>query len=250
MAIDSFSSFRAFRSHAVTGGLHTLLIGMLALGCAQANAQQNGKELKMSDSLGYVAARAGTPGLGFDLAYGIGNGLYVRGNINGFSYSTNVSQSDVDYKAKVKLQTAGILLDWHPFETGFRLTGGMYYNGNRIDLTGKPTVGKYNLNGRAYVATDIGSLDGSLRFRSSVPYVGLGYHQSNGDFSLIGDAGVMFMGSARAKLDVTCGPNLQANPLLCAQAQQDAAREADKARDMVDSWKYYPVLSVGMGYRF
>jgi hypothetical protein len=247
MAIHSLSTFR---SHALTGSLRTLLVGILAFGGTQAHAQQNGKGLRMSDSLGYVAVRAGTPGLGFDLAYRVSHGLYVRGNFNGFSYSKNVSESDVDYNAKLKLQTAGLLLDWHPFETGFRLTGGMYYNRNRIDLTGKPTGGSYNLNGTAYIATDIGSLDGSVRFKSSAPYVGLGYHQSYGDFSLIGDAGVMFMGSARAKLDVTCGPSLQANPLLCAQAQQDAAREADKARDTADAWKYYPVLSVGMGYRF
>jgi hypothetical protein len=162
-----------------------------------------------------------------------------------------MTESSVDYRANVRLQTTGLLIDWHPFGSGFRLSGGVYYNGNKFDLTGKPSAGTFNLNGVTYTSADIGSLEGNLKFRSTAPYLGMGYFKSFGGFSLMGDAGVMFSGTPKVRLDVTCGALLAgAIPATCAQAQQDAAREADRVRDSVDSLKYYPVLSIGVGYAF
>jgi hypothetical protein len=226
-----------------------VVLSALSLKCLPV-AAQSGEGLKSLPNV-YADVKLGTQGLGFDLAYQFAPGLYARGNLNGYSTSRDITESSVDYRANVRLQTTGLLIDWHPFDSGFRLSGGLYYNGNKFDLTGKPALGTFNLNGVTYSSADIGSLEGSLKFRSTAPYLGLGYFKSFSGFSLTGDAGVMFSGTPKVRLDVTCGALLAGSiPAICAQAQQDAAREAERARDSASSLRYYPVLSIGVGYAF
>ena len=104
------------------------------------------------------------------------------------------------------------------------------------------------LNGNAYTASEINGLDGMLDFRSTSPYLGLGYYKAMGALSLVGDAGVLLAGSPRVRLDANCAAGL--GNVRCAQARQDASVEADKLRDGIDNLKYYPVLSIGVGYQF
>ncbi len=61
------------------------------------------------------------------------------------------------------------------------------------------------------------------------------------------DIGVAFTGAADVRLNVTCD---MGNPALCAQLADDvAAEEAELQRD-ADDVKYWPVLSLGVSYKF
>jgi hypothetical protein len=48
-------------------------------------------------------------------------------------------------------------------------------------------------------------------------------------------------------LDVTCNAP---NATLCAQLATDAAAEQGELQDDADGYKYWPVLAIGVSYKF
>ncbi|HJW54208.1 MAG TPA: hypothetical protein VJ577_02955 [Burkholderiaceae bacterium] len=65
------------------------------------------------------------------------------------------------YDCKLKLQSFDALLHWFPGDNQFRLSGGIVYNGNKIDAVGKPNAsGSYTINGNTYSAANADVLFG------------------------------------------------------------------------------------------
>ena len=150
---------------------------------------------------------------------------------------------------KLKLQTVSLLGDWFPFANNFRISAGAVLNGNKFRLKGLPTGGNFTINGTTYPTSQVGSLDAAVDFNKAAPYFGIGYGRAmKSGLSLIFDAGVMFQGSPKSKVDVTCGP--LAPPAQCAQAQSDTQAEQSRLDESLHSFKYYPVISLGLAYTF
>jgi hypothetical protein len=148
---------------------------------------------------------------------------------------------------KLKLQTASLLGDWFPFANNFRISLGAMFNGNKFSLKGQPKGGTtYTINDVIYTAPEVGSLEAAVKFRKAAPYFGIGYGRPiNSGLSLIFDAGVIFQGSPRSKIDVSCGATAR-----CAQLQSDAKAEESQLDDSLHNFKYYPVISLGLAYTF
>ena len=197
-----------------------------------------------------IGLRAGTLGGGVELAHAFSETLGFRVAANGFTYKTSDTYESVDYDAKLKLATGQLLFDWFPFSSNFRLSAGAVYNGNKLTLDGKPSPGgTFTINGVTYSSSNVGSLNGKVDFRKAAPYIGLGYGRPVGKgLSLIADLGVLFQGSARSTLTVTCGAGTPA--LTCAQIQRDVAAEQAKLDDDMHKYQLYPVLSIGLAYTF
>ena len=157
-----------------------------------------------------IGLRAGTSGIGGDLGGEISSTLYWRVGASGLNYSTTFDDSDVTYDAKIKMANVNALLDWSPIGP-FRLTGGVIFNDNKYNLTGKPNAGTYTNN--------VGGAGVNFYF----------------------DLGVMFQGSPKATLNATCGAGLSA--AQCTQLQNDVAAEQARVQDKIKNWKYYPVLN-------
>jgi hypothetical protein len=191
----------------------------------------------------------GTTGLGLHLTAPLAAQLNARVGLNYASYSYDGNTSDVDYDFKLKLATVDALLDYHPFASGFRVSGGVVYNGNKIEANAKPKNGSYTLNGRAYPSALVGTLDGNVDFRKAAPYLGIGWGnavQATGwGFGM--DLGVTFQGSPKTSLT---NSGCTAPALVCAQLARDVAAENAKLADEVKDFKLYPVVRVGVSYRF
>lgn len=191
----------------------------------------------------------GTTGLGLHLTAPLAPQLNARVGLNYASYSYDGNTSDVDYDFKLKLATVDALLDYHPFASGFRVSGGVVYNGNKIEANAKPKNGSYTLNGRAYPSALVGKLDGNIDFRKAAPYLGIGWGnavQATGwGFGM--DLGVTFQGSPKTSLT---NSGCTAPALVCAQLASDVAAENAKLADEVKDFKLYPVVRVGVSYRF
>jgi hypothetical protein len=104
----------------------------------------------------------------------------------------------VEYDFKLKLATVDALLDYHPFGSSFRLSGGVIHNGNSIDVNARPNAnGSYTINGRNYSAASVGQMKGDVEFRKVAPYLGIGWGnavQTTGwGFGM--DLGVAFQGA-------------------------------------------------------
>lgn len=199
-----------------------------------------------------LSVTAGTTGLGAHVIVPLQKQLDARVGASILNYSYDGSTSSVDYDFKLKLKTIDALLDWYPWAGGFRVTSGVVYNGNKITANARPTAaGTYTLNGNTYTAANAGSLNGQIDFRNFAPYLGIGWGNAagadKGGFSFSSDIGVLFQGSPRTAL---ANNGCSAPAPVCAQLASDVAAENARLKDEVKDFKAYPVLRVGVSYRF
>src|SRR5213594_2411102 len=195
-----------------------------------------------------LGLRGGTLGGGVELSYALSQRAAVRLNADGYNFSQTSTHDNIDYDMKLKLQTVSLLGDWFPFASNFRVSAGAVLNGNKFTLTGQPTGGFYTINGTQYNTAQVGSLGATVDFNKAAPYFGIGYGRPiNSGLSLIFDAGVVFQGSPRSKIDATCGAAIQGTP-QCTQLQSDAQAEQSRLDESLHSFKYYPVITLGLAY--
>ena len=193
-----------------------------------------------------VAVKASTLGAGVELITRISPNINGRLGGNAFSYDYDGTESDIEYDLELDLRSVSAILDWHPFSGGFRLSGGLLLNKNEVNAVATPTV-SYDIGGTLYTATDVGTLSGKIDFNSLAPYAGIGWGNALGEdkrWGLAFDLGVVFQGSPDADLTAT-GP-LAANAAFLAEL----AKEEQQLQDEVDDYEYYPVVSIGVTYKF
>jgi hypothetical protein len=118
---------------------------------------------------GVVYGQLSTNGLGIGYAASVKDDWAMRGQFNSFkmAFSGDVGDFGANSKltADVNLQSIQLLADWYPTASGFRLSGGLVVNNNKVTLTG---TGK--------VAGKDATVNGELKMSDSLsPYLGLGY---------------------------------------------------------------------------
>ena len=198
-----------------------------------------------------LGVNAGTLGAGVEYSTSINEMFALRTGLNAFTYSDSLTESGIKYDADLELQTMSLILDYHPFENGFRLSAGAMYNGNQLKVVGKPEGGNIEINGIPYNSSQVGSVDGKVDFNTFAPYAGFGYSSSktkSSGFSFNTEIGALFQGSANAKLNAVCGSGI--SPADCAQIQLDVAAEEKQLNKELESFDIYPVVSIGLGYKF
>ncbi|GAA5786181.1 hypothetical protein [Chitiniphilus shinanonensis] len=192
-----------------------------------------------------------TLGVGGELTHRLTDQFNLRLNLNGLQLNRSDTLDNVDYDADIRLFTAGIIGDWIIPDTRFRLSAGVFYNGNKADLTSKANDGTYRINGVTYDADDIGNLTGRVDFNRFSPYLGIGWgNPVAGDDALTFtfDLGVLYQGAAKLRLDANCDPDLPA--AACQALQNDVEAERARAEDDIRDYRFWPVVKVGLNYRF
>jgi hypothetical protein len=193
-----------------------------------------------------VGARIGTLGVGFDLTSRVTDSLNIRASFHPIpSYTFSGSDDELDYDFKLKMNTLGGLLDFHPGGGGFRLSGGLIFNKNKLTATAVPTA-TFDVGNHTYSAAQVGSLVGNVDFKKTAPYAGIGFGNAVSDkkIGVVFDLGVLIQGSPRVSLAAS-GP-IASN----ATFQQDLAIEQGDLQDDIDPIKYYPMVSIGLTYKF
>jgi len=204
---------------------------LLSAGAAQADA-----------GLG-LGVKAGTLGLGAEITKSFTETLNGRVGFNSYKFTTSGKEGDVDYDIDMKWQSTALLLDWHPGGGSFRLTAGYMLNGNKLEMTAKPTS-QYTIGDNTYNLGDVGTLTGTVDMDNG-PYVGLGWgNASKKGFGFSFELGAIYQGSPKVKLNAT--GTLATDPTF----QADMAKEEKKAQDSLDSFKWYPQIALGLSYGF
>jgi hypothetical protein len=197
-----------------------------------------------------VYGTAGTVGFGGGIAATFNDHFGARLGYTAYDYSVDdIEESDLTLDGKLKLGGVQALLDWYPFAGGFRVTAGAVEGGS-LSARARPIGGTYTLNDVDYDAADIREATGSAKFDSISPYLGVGFGRAlsrDGRFALTADIGVVFTGSPDVRLSVTCAVN---DPAFCADLQNDVAAEQAELQNDADDFKYWPVLSLGVSYKF
>jgi len=183
-----------------------------------------------------IGIRAGTTGIGADVAWGIAPTLSARVGYSALKWGYDVDTSNARYEGDLKLSNLSGMLDFHPLGPSFRLTGGIILNDNKYQATGRPSAGP-------------GSFDASVEARRrAAPYIGVGWGNVAGaGINFYADLGVMFMGSPKATLTANCGGLSGAQ---CTALQSQAAAEQARLEDELKRFKAYPVLNIGLTIGF
>ena len=193
-----------------------------------------------------VTAKGGTTGLGGDVTVPlVSNWLNLRGGYNIGSLRPSITQAGIKYKADVDFESIPILLDFHPFHGSFRVTGGVFYNKNSMDLSSTVDASTVGLGLGAGTATLNANASWSKEW---APYLGIGWGNAADDntldlpiavgFSL--DIGAFYQGSPDVLLTDSSG--------LVPVA--DLALEQAQLEDDLSGFKFYPVITLGIHIRF
>lgn len=193
-----------------------------------------------------VNLKAGTSGIGVEGEYSLNEYLGARLGANYFKYSYDGTKDDVKYNFDLGLKTVSALVDLHPFKGSFRLSAGAFYNWNQLDATAESSA-TYDIGNNTYTGAQLGTLKGTIDFNKIAPYFGLGWDTSFGKESgwgVVLDAGALFQGNPKVALSAD-GP-ISTDPTF----QQNLALEEKNLQDDLDSYKVYPIISLGVSYRF
>lgn len=193
-----------------------------------------------------VGVHVGTLGGGVEVNKLIFGHLGVRGEFNYFSFSLNHSISDVQYSAKLRLETIPVLLDLYPWSRGpFHVTGGVVFNQTQLTGSGVPDAsGTIKLNGDSYTEAQVGVLSAAVKYPSSGGYFGLGFgtpaRKSAVSFTF--DVGAI-LSKPTVSLSAT-------NPGEIPALTTDLAAQQASTQTSVNKVRAYPVISTGILVRF
>jgi hypothetical protein len=189
-----------------------------------------------------VNVHVSTLGYGAEVAFQMTDTVVARVGMNQFKKSVDTNSSDLNYTGDLKLSSFGLLADWHLFNGVTHLTAGLMGNGNKLNLTAVSSPsGSYTINGVTYSGTQVGTLTTTVEFNKTVPYLGFGWsgQPKNTGFSFNSDIGIMFQGSPKATITSTGTGGSAVTADAQAQLNED-----------LKNYKYYPVISFGIGYAF
>jgi len=193
-----------------------------------------------------IAGKAGTLGLGGELTTGITSDINARLGLNTLSYDFDEEFDDVEYDVDMDFSSLSALVDWHVFGGSFRVTGGLLSMDHEFNLDGRPTS-SVEIGGTLYGPTDVGTLSGQAEIDGVAPYVGIGWGNPldrSRRWGLYCDLGVAFTNSP----DVSLAANgtLASDPTF----QANLAKERQEIEDDLEPFQFYPVISLGLYYRF
>jgi hypothetical protein len=190
----------------------------------------------LAGETGTVYTQFGTNGLGIGYAASVSDDFAARGQFNTFKQSFSGDVGDFGagstLTADLGLSSVQLVGDWYPSDGGFRVSGGVVFNNNKITITGTgATVG----------TAPNQTVNAEIKMSDSLsPYVGVGYSTRPKDASGFGfnfDLGVMFQ---NPKVTITAST---------ASAPDIAAQEAT-VLDAVNKLKTMPVFGIGVSYSF
>jgi len=192
-----------------------------------------------------VGPNVSTLGLGAEAGIRLNDYFGLRIGANYFTYSTDREYEDVEYDADINLLSGGAVLDVYPFGRIFRVTGGVRYNANEVDLDSEPSS-NVKIGGQTFTPSEVGKLEGDIDFNKVAPYAGLGFEGIflDGNLSLAFDLGVLYQGKPEVSLDSN-------GTLANDPAFRDALKEEeDDIEDDISFLGFYPVVSLSANLRF
>ncbi len=156
----------------------------------------------------------------------------------------------IDYTMESELLNGSFLLDWHLFSGAFRLTGGLYLNGNEVTVDGTYRQDLIPIEYQQYAGlTDLAHVQGTVEFNSLAPYAGLGWSSNHEDkgWGVSFDLGILFQGAPQVSdLHVEAPGDLGSHPTV-VRFLEDQKKGIE---DDLEQFQYYPVASLAISYNF
>jgi len=228
-----------------------------------------------------IAVKIGLGGAGFDVALPLARKFNVRGGASFFSYNDTFTTDGTSYNANLQFQSSNVSIDWFPFGGSFRMSAvGQVYNGNTMSAnTSVPAGQSFSLNNVNYYSSagspiggtaslSLGNQGGSqmapgftIGFGNMIPR-GKGQH-----WSVPFEIGFVYIQSPQIQLNlkgISCATQAEATAQVtttptvtgCAYTATDPATQANVVQEQnelnndLNPLRFYPILSIGLSYKF
>jgi hypothetical protein len=215
----------------------------LAMTLAFAASGARAGDVTAFDQLTWTA-NVGTLGPGIEAGYRIDDHWGVRGGINGLTSKFVYHDNKSDMPSQLLLLSTGVTADYYPYGGDFRLSAGARLSAGKIDGTLRNLTGKVKLGTSTvtiFVADPL--TDFTVTQNLLQPYIGAGYSVAVKDrLTLDFDLGALYAGapdlSVRSRAD------------RFGFTRNQIRNEIDRARDRLAPFKIYPVVQVGLNFKF
>jgi hypothetical protein len=219
-----------------------------------------------TDNAGKVGAavKLSTYGGGGEIAVSVTHRTNVRAGFNVITYSRGFDKDGIHYSGQLDLKTFEAHYDIFPWAKSFHISGGvLVYVTDPITATAVvPGNQSYTFGGVTYYSdsTTPTNSSGKIVFNRAAPTVTFGFgnivpRNKSKHFSVPVEFGVAFQGSPKTTLAVT-GNVCDSPGVNCRNAatdpivQSNVISEQNKINNDISFFKVYPILSIGVGYKF
>ncbi len=211
-----------------------------------------------------VAVKASTLGGGAEVAVRVTHRTNVRAGFNIITYSRGFNKDGISYDGQLDFKTFEAHYDVFPWATSFHVSGGiLVYAVDPITATPHVPAGQsFSLGGADFISdpTDPVTGNGKIVFHRAAPTVTFGFgnlvpRNASKHFSVPVEFGVAFQGAPKATLNLA-GSVCDSPGLNCRSAASDPTvqsqilAEQNKINSDMSFFKVYPIISIGIGYKF
>lgn len=198
----------------------------------------------------------GTTGLGVEWDQPLHPKLHLRAVASYGQIDRDEESDDIEYDAEVTLGGAALLLDWHPFAGGFRVSTGLAVSALDLSLEANAN-GEYEIGDHTYTGNP--HLKADVDYAPVAPYFGIGWGRAfdASGWSMTFELGVLLLGDPSVTLDASgrvSSPDVNGGASIdvgtSTEFQQDLERERQNLEDDIDDFTFYPVLNLGVSYAF
>jgi hypothetical protein len=214
---------------------------------------------------GGIAVKASTLGIGIDAAVGVQSKVNLRGSFNFASYTRDFDDTDnnIVYNGELSFRSFAATLDWFPTGGSFHVSPTFVIsNKNKVSLSSLIPAGQtIDIDDVEYRSSSANPIKaaGEITVKSARPGVLIGWGNIAGGkrVKVPFELGVIFGGVPTGTLSFT-GTACQPNGLNCRDMGTDptiqshirAAEQELNDNKVLKLARFYPVISLGIGFRF
>lgn len=197
-----------------------------------------------------VGGQIGTPGAGATVEYAVSPTVVLRGSYDVLSHDRDFSSDDVDYDGNLDWSQAGAFVDLHPWSNSYLVSGGAYFGDRDVNLSGTSNR-SVRIGNTTFTAAEAGTISGAVDFGGVVPFAGMGFDNTfsgSGPIGFRAILGAMVGQSPDVTLRRTAGVAL--SPSVQSQLDAELRNEERQLESDAEDFRVYPVLQIGLTYRF
>ena len=211
-----------------------------------------------SVAVGFVA---NTLGASVEFATPVSRSLNLRSSLNVFAFDYPFTLDGVNYDARLHLKSTGTVLDWFPLHGGFHISPGFLCVKNSMAADASVGAGMpFSLNSQQFTNSINDPVNGaaSVVFPNKVaPMLLMGFGnmlpRSGRRVSFPVEFGAAYTGAPRINVSLSgtaCTTQGCSNFAQNGETLSNLTAEVAKVNEDLKRVPVYPILSVGVAYRF
>ena len=210
-----------------------------------------------------IAVKVGVEGIGFDVATPLARRINLRGGASFLSYTHSFTEDGIQINPDIKFRKAAAYLDFYPFAGSFRISPGyVFYNGNHATASAMVPGGQtFTLDDTTYTSSTVDPVHGSAEVtfgRKEAPSLTVGWgnmipRRAGRHFSVPFEIGFEYTGAPKFTYNLAgtaCYQLVCDNVTTDPQIQANIKAEQDQLNGDLYDLRFYPIATIGIGYKF